>query len=207
MLDHYEVLGVSPKASEDEIKQQYRFQQQAFHPDRWQNEQHRAWAEERAKIINAAYEVLSDPPARRAYDQQRATHPQMAQSQPAQPPRPAPGPPPRPPRSPVLRPVEANVVFECALCGFGPIRQGLVVCRGCGATITYGATKQQLKDAGYVGGWLGFILSGIAFFVIGTVPRDLSIPILLISIVITLGAVTAKMFAKRRRRAQIWFSR
>lgn len=202
MPDHYEVLGVSPTASADEIKQQYRFQQQAFHPDRWQNEQHRVWAEARAKVINAAYEVLSDPLARRAYDRQRDIL-----SSPAQPPRPAPSSQPQPTRTPVPPPVEPKAVFECALCGFGPIRQGLVVCGGCGAAITYGATAEQVKDAGCTGGCLGLILGGVAFFAVGIVPKDLSIPMILISISVGLGAVVAKLITKRRRRTQIWFSR
>ncbi len=71
-VDHYEVLGVSAQASEDEIRQRYKFLALAFHPDRHQrNAEHRHLAEQQIKRINEAYRVLSDPHLRAAFDATR----------------------------------------------------------------------------------------------------------------------------------------
>ena len=62
--DYYEVVGVNRDASEKEIKKAFRKLAFQYHPDR--NKDH--GAEERFKEINEAYEVLSDPQKRAAYD-------------------------------------------------------------------------------------------------------------------------------------------
>ncbi|HEY8491139.1 MAG TPA: molecular chaperone DnaJ [Dehalococcoidia bacterium] len=62
--DYYEVLGVARDASQEEIKRAYRRLAMQYHPDR--NKE--PGAEERFKEINEAYEVLSDPERRAAYD-------------------------------------------------------------------------------------------------------------------------------------------
>ncbi len=63
--DYYETLGVSKSASEQELKAAYRKQALQWHPDRNKTKQ----AEDKFKEINQAYEVLSDPQKKAAYDQ------------------------------------------------------------------------------------------------------------------------------------------
>ena len=64
--DYYEVLSLERGASDEEIKKAYRKLAVKFHPDK--NPGDKA-AEEQFKELGEAYEVLSDPKTRAAYDQ------------------------------------------------------------------------------------------------------------------------------------------
>ncbi len=62
--DHYEVLGITRTASEDEIKKAYRKLARQYHPDH--NKE--AGAQEKFVEIQDAYDTLSDPEKRKMYD-------------------------------------------------------------------------------------------------------------------------------------------
>ena len=59
MKDPYEVLGVSPDASDDEIKKAYRTLARKYHPDNYQNNPLADLAEEKMKEINEAYDTVT----------------------------------------------------------------------------------------------------------------------------------------------------
>ncbi|NLN87619.1 MAG: molecular chaperone DnaJ [Syntrophomonadaceae bacterium] len=64
--DYYDALGLNREASADEIKKAYRQKAKKYHPDVNKED---ANAAEKFKEVAEAYEVLSDPQKRAAYDQ------------------------------------------------------------------------------------------------------------------------------------------
>jgi len=73
MRDYYAILELSLTASQDMIREQYRFLIQAWHPDKFSNPKQKEKAEERTKLINEAYSVLNNPKKRAQYDSVRST--------------------------------------------------------------------------------------------------------------------------------------
>ncbi|MCB0487587.1 MAG: J domain-containing protein [Cyclobacteriaceae bacterium] len=70
MRDYYQIMGVSPRATEAEIKRSYRKLAVLYHPDKNTSID----AEERFKEINEAYETIGDPEKRQQYDYQLRVH-------------------------------------------------------------------------------------------------------------------------------------
>lgn len=60
-MSHYETLGISKNATEDEIKQSYRNLAKKHHPDKGGNK-------EQFQKIQEAYDTLSDPQKKQEYD-------------------------------------------------------------------------------------------------------------------------------------------
>lgn len=65
--DFYEVLGVKPNATEEEISKAYRKLALQYHPDRNKDKE----AEEKFKEISEAYSTLGSPDKRKEYDMRR----------------------------------------------------------------------------------------------------------------------------------------
>ncbi len=66
--DYYDVLGVSPSASEKDITRAYRKLAKQYHPDANPGNKE---AEEKFKSVSAAYDVLGDAGKRKEYDEVR----------------------------------------------------------------------------------------------------------------------------------------
>jgi len=65
MKDYYKILQISPQANNEQIKRSFRALAKTYHPDKNKSED----AEQKFKMINEAYQVLSDPATRERYDQ------------------------------------------------------------------------------------------------------------------------------------------
>lgn len=68
-INYYAVLDVPLDATREEITRTYRSLMRITHPDNFTEPMERKKAEERSKLINAAYTVLSRPDIRKEYDQ------------------------------------------------------------------------------------------------------------------------------------------
>lgn len=147
---YYAWLHLSPDASMEEVKRNYRRLSRNYHPDANKGDK---WAADTFKDLNTAYEVLSDENKRRSYDpswkdgtsgpewEERPSSPPPPRPRQSPPPRPTPPPkqsqtpPPRPTTQPTYRPASAPVgkkqkshkkavIFAlCALAAIGLISQ------------------------------------------------------------------------------------
>lgn len=94
MTDHYAVLNVSRDAEDVVIEVAWRALMKRYHPDKMQGD---PAASERAKAINAAYDVLKDPESRARYDRTLDAEAKPAWTAPDTQDSRAPEPPPSPP--------------------------------------------------------------------------------------------------------------
>lgn len=75
--DPYQVLGVSPNASEDEIRQAYRRLAKQYHPDLNPGDK---TAAQKMNEINAAYDAIKNPQAYRQQQAQQQARQQYSQA-------------------------------------------------------------------------------------------------------------------------------
>ena len=67
MKNYYEILEVNENASKEVIDKAYKVLAKKYHPD-LQEEKNKKVAEEKIKSLNEAYEILSNPKKKQAYD-------------------------------------------------------------------------------------------------------------------------------------------
>ena len=69
--NYWSLLGVSPDCDSRQLKSAFRREARKWHPDLNKNDKN---AEERFKLINEAYAILSDPKKRREWEKQNDKH-------------------------------------------------------------------------------------------------------------------------------------
>jgi curved DNA-binding protein CbpA len=71
---HYQVLDVSPTATREQVRDQYRRLVRLLHPDRYAaaSEAERGLAERRMREVTEAWSVIGDAAARSRYDEELA---------------------------------------------------------------------------------------------------------------------------------------
>lgn len=74
MKNFYQILNLQPDASETLVKKQYKSLLNEWQPDKFSSPEEKLAAEEKTRLINEAYETLSDPIRREAYDQTYKTY-------------------------------------------------------------------------------------------------------------------------------------
>ena len=79
MTNPYEVLGVSPSASDEEIKKAYRALAKKYHPDNYANSPLADVAEQKMKEVNEAYDMINQMRQKGRAQAQRPTRAATAQ--------------------------------------------------------------------------------------------------------------------------------
>jgi hypothetical protein len=117
-VNYYDVLEVSPKASAEVLRAAYKSLMQRYHPDKNRDNQE---ATQQAARLAQAYEVLSDPAKRAAYDAQLLADAQPQLQASAQTARSATG------RHRTQQPKPAQPWYVWGLLGFIVVAGGLVI--------------------------------------------------------------------------------
>ena len=74
MKNYYQILKLKPEASNSEIKKHYKLLVRAWKDKNFTGVDDRLLAEEKTRLINEAFDALSDPIRREAYDQSYKTY-------------------------------------------------------------------------------------------------------------------------------------
>lgn len=77
MIDYYDILDVSPNASDEVLKKAYHRMMQRYSPEQFHS-RYRHVAAQRIQLIQDAYRTLSNPVDRRRYDVKLAQHTRLA---------------------------------------------------------------------------------------------------------------------------------
>jgi len=78
-MNYYEILKVSQKATDTEIKSSYKELVKKYHPDLYVGD--KDFAEKKIKEINEAYDILSNPESKKEYDEYLNPQPTVTYTQ------------------------------------------------------------------------------------------------------------------------------